>query len=284
MPILMTLGVAVLSIFKTIEPTGDALALSGPPFTHELLDQVLSEYVDDAGRVDDRGLREDDPDRLAAYYDLIATYSPDSHPQLFPGMEERLAYWINAYNAATLAAVLSEYPIASVSEVKPPRLLFFAPDKSGFFYFRKLLFGGESYNLYNLENEVIRGRFTEPRIHFAINCASNGCPRLPRYAFTADQLEYQLEAETRKFINEPRNLRIDHEQKILHLSSILTWYEEDYLAWYREKYPEQNANLANYLKLYADQSRIAELDRAIEYEIQAIPYDWGLNDRALTAP
>lgn len=285
MPILITLGVAVLSIFKTIEPTGDALAISGPPFYHELLDQVLSEYVNDAGRVDYLGLREDDPDRLATYYRLVATYSPDSHPQLFPGQDERLAYWINAYNAATLAAVLSEYPIATVSAVKPPRLLFFAPDKSGFFYFRKLLFGGETYNLYNLENEVIRGRFGgEPRIHFAINCASNGCPRLPRYAFTADQVEYQLEAETRKFINEPRNLRIDHDQKVLHLSSILTWYEEDYLEWYRERYPEQNATLVNYLRLHLDQSRIAELDRAIDYEIQAIPYDWGLNDQALTAP
>jgi hypothetical protein len=280
---LMTLGVAFLTIFKTIEPAGDApQAETAGPFSHELLDQVQQRYVNDEGRVDYRGLRAD-PEKLDTYYQLVATYSPDSHPELFPSEHDRLAYWINAYNAATLTAVLSEYPITSVSDVKAPRILFFAPDKSGFFYFRKLLFGGESYNLYNLEKEVIRGRFPEPRIHFAINCASNGCPRLPQRAFTSDQLEQQLETEARRFTNEPRNLRFDHEQQVLHVSSIFAWYEEDYVAWYREKYPEGDASLVNYLRLYLAEDRVAELDRAVDYEVRAMEYDWGLNDQALEA-
>ena len=281
MPTLMTLGVAFLTIFKTIQPADDAPpAETTRPFSHELLDQVQQRYVNEYGRVDYRGLQANS-DQLDTYYRLVATYSPDSHPERFPSEHDRLAYWINAYNAATLTAVLSEYPIAGVSDVQAPRILFFIPEKSGFFYFRKLLFGGKSYNLYNLEKEVIRGRFPEPRIHFAINCASNGCPRLPRHAFAGDQLERQLETEARKFINEPRNVRFDHDQKVLHLSSIFTWYEEDYLTWYREKFPGQEAKLMNYLLLYLAEDRIGELDRAVDYDIQAMPYDWGLNDQAL---
>ena len=276
----MTLGVAFLTIFKTIQPASDAPpAETTRPFSHELLDQVQQRYVNEGGRVDYQGLQAD-PDKLDTYYRLVATYSPDSHPERFPSDHDRLAYWINAYNAATLTAVLSEYPITSVSDVKAPRVLFFVPDKSDFFYFRKLLFGGKSYNLYNLEREVIRG-FGEPRIHFAINCASNGCPRLPRRAFTGDQLERQLETEARRFVNEPRNLRFDHDQQVLHLSSIFTWYEEDYLTWYRERYPGEEATLMNYLRLYLAEDRVSELDQAVDYEMQAMAYDWGLNDQVL---
>ena len=282
MPILMTLGVTFLTIFKTIEPAHDTQPTPPPDFfSHGLLDHVLREYVDASGRVDYQGLQSD-PGTLEAYYRLVATYSPDSHPQLFPTGNDRLAYWINAYNAATLTAVLSEYPISSVGDVKAPRVLFFLSSKSGFFYFRKLLFGGESYNLYNLEKDVIRG-FGEPRIHFAINCASNGCPRLPRYAFDGNNLDRQLDAETRRFVNEPRNLRFDHDEQVIHVSSILTWYEEDYLEWYRERYPEGDANLVNYLRLYLAEDRLAELDRAAGYEVRGMPYDWGLNDQALPA-
>lgn len=279
---LMMLGISFLTIFKTIEPVADAPPAEAPKaFSHELLDQVLREYVNDEGRVDYQRLQAES-EKLDTYYQLVATYSPDSHPELFKTEPERLAYWINAYNTATLTAVLAEYPITSVSDVESPGLLFFMPEQSGFFYFRELLFGGESYNLYNLEKEVIRGRFAEPRIHFAINCASNGCPRLPRRAFTGDDLEQQLEAEAREFVNEPRNLRFDHAGKVLHVSSVFTWYEADYLAWYRERYPEADASLLNYLRLYLAQDRLAELDRAADYEILALPYDWGLNDQALT--
>jgi hypothetical protein len=280
----MTLGVAFLTIFTTIEPLAEDPAHRPlEHFSHELLEQVQRQYVDDVGRVDYKGLKAA-PGTLEAYYRLLATYSPDSHPNLFPGAHDRLTYWINAYNAATLTAALTEYPITSVTDVKAPRVAFFMPSTSGFFYFRKLIFGGESYNLYDLENEVIRGRFPEPRIHFAINCASNGCPRLPQHAFTSDDLEEQLESETRKFANEPRNLRIDHDQRVVHVSSILTWYEDDYLAWYRGKFPEKDATLMNYLRLYLVPERIIELNRATGYEVRAIPYDWGLNDQALAAP
>ena len=245
MAMLMTLGVVFLTIFKTIEPASDAPAAETPgPFSHELLDQVQHQYVDDNGRVDYSGLRAE-PEKLDTYYKLVATYSPDSHPELFPSEHERLALLdqrLQRRNADGRALRVPDHQRQRCQSSPSP---LFAPDKSGFFYFRKLVFGGESYNLYDLEKDVIRGRFPEPRIRFAINCASNGCPRLPRRAFTGDRLEQQLETEARRFINEPRNLRFDHDRQVLHLSSIFTWYEEDYLAWYRERYLEADASLMN---------------------------------------
>ena len=78
-------------------------------------------------------LRGDSTD-LERYYSLVALYSPESHPELFPTEQSRLAYWINGYNAAVLKTVLHYYPISSVSDVKAPFLLFFMPENSGFFY------------------------------------------------------------------------------------------------------------------------------------------------------
>ena len=266
--------------FTSIPPEGDVTApvVSGS-FPHALLDSVQRRYVDGAGRVDYARLR-DNPDNLDRYYRLLATYSPDSHSDLFPTEVSRLAYWINAYNAAVLKTVLEYYPIATVSDVEPPKLLFFMSDRSGFFYFQKLEFGGEEINLYDLEHDIVRKRFADPRIHFALNCASLGCPRLPQRAFSAENLEAELESETRRFVNEERNVRIDHEQQVIHLSSIFSWYDSDFLDWYGQRYPKPEPALLDYISLYLPSEKAAGLTASASYEIRVIPYDWGLNDQA----
>ena len=266
--------------FTSIPPDGDLAApvVSGS-FSHALLDSVQRLYVDEAGRVDYARLL-DDPVDLDRYYRLLATYSPDSHADLFPTEASRLAYWINAYNAAVLKAVLEYYPIATVGDVKSPKLLFFMPDRSGFFYFQKLEFGGESINLYDLEHDIVRSRFADPRIHFALNCASLGCPRLPQRAFSAENLEAELELETRRFVNEERNVRIDHEQQVIHISSIFSWYDSDFLDWYGQRHPTSEPALLDYISLYLPSEKAARLNGSSDYEIRFIPYDWGLNDQA----
>ena len=112
-----------------------------PLFSHAPFERVLERYVDQHGRVDYSALK-NDPHDLELYYFQLATYSPDSHPELFPTEHGKLAYWINAYNAAVIKAVLTHYPIRSVEDVKPPFPLFFLPRKSGFFVFQRLTFGG----------------------------------------------------------------------------------------------------------------------------------------------
>lgn len=262
----------------------DALAPPRPAtFSHADLDRVQSRFVDAEGRVDYAALARE-PGDLERYYALLAAYSPDSAPHLFPTPEAELAYWIDAYNASVLVTVLRYYPIPSVTAVPTPFPPSLVSDKIGFFYLQEVTLGGEETNLYDLENSVIRGRFREPRIHFALNCASLGCPRLPQHAFTADQLDRQLDEETRRFFAEERNLRIDHAARVVHLSSILDWYEQDFTGWYAIRHPGTTPVLLDYVALYVDPERREEMLRARAYDVEFVPYDWSLNDQARFRP
>ena len=248
------------------------------PFSHDDFTRVLYRFVNDQGRVDYTALKNDTRD-LERYYLLLSTYSPDSHPDLFPTAQSKLAYWLNAYNAAVIKTVLTYYPISGVGDIRPPLLFFFLPQKSGFFLFQRVTFGGETTSLYFLEHRVIRKRFADPRIHFALNCASGGCPRLPRQAFTAEHLDEQLDHEARRFLAEERNLVIDHEKKTVSLSSIFAWYESDFLTWLQHKFPGRKAMLLDYVALYVSAEKAEELQRVASYDIRFIPYDWRLNDQ-----
>lgn len=264
-----------------IEPTTftDEQVVEPRILSHASFDRLLQRFVDHEGRVNYSALKQDSRD-LDQYYHLIATFSPDSHPDLFPSESHKLAYWINAYNATAIKTVLTYYPISSVLDVKPPAALFFLSEKSGFFVFQRLTYGGKTTSLYYLGNGVIRERFQEPRIHFALNCAALGCPRLPRQAFSGEDLERQLDQETRKFLSEARNFRIDHSGKTIYMSSIFKWYEDDFLNWYQKNYSESKASLVNYIALYLTSDKAAELkEHGNQYALRFLPYDWGLNDK-----
>ncbi len=231
-------------------------------FSHEDFNKVLSLNVD-KGRVDYKAISNSED--FKNYYSLVSTYSPDSNPELFPTKEDKLAYWINAYNSAAIRTVLEHYPITSVMDVSPPSLFFFLPEVSGFFVFQKPIFGGKKISLFNLENNIIRKRFNEPRVHFALNCASISCPQLPSKAFRANTLESDLETEAKKFFSEKRNLEVDHTAKKIKLSSILKWYEKDF------------TDIRIYVSNYVEED-LRESILNPEYQIEFIDYDWGLNE------
>ena len=248
-------------------------------FSHQKFDCVLKDYVDEQGLVHYASLLRNRK-QLDAYFALLSAASPRSHPQLFPTSESRLAYWINAYNASAIKIVLKYYPISSVLDVKPPPILFFMPDVSGFFLFHRVSIGADKMSLYSLENKIIRKGFSDPRIHFALNCASAGCPRLPRAAFSEDDLSNQLDRETRAFLSESRNLHIDHENKTIRLSSIFKWYENDFLDWVKNPEPPREKTLIDFIVLYVPQEKASELkELSPSYDIAFIPYDWKLNDQ-----
>ncbi|MEO0651947.1 MAG: DUF547 domain-containing protein [Planctomycetota bacterium] len=252
---------------------------SAPPDV-ELYASVLAEHVDPAGTVDYAALQSD-ADELERFYAQIAAVSPHSHPDSFTSEADRLAYWLNAYNAATLVSVTRLYPIESVEDLGPPWYLFFAPDTAGFFYARTQEFGGERWSLYDLEHQVVRGGFGDARIHFALNCASAGCPVLPREPFRADALDAQLEREATKFFAEPRNLEIDHEARLVRLSSILDWFAEDFLDDLTELGVE-DPTVLEYAARYAPEPTAAALrGPAADYAVEYVPYDWRLNGRGL---
>lgn len=272
--------VTLTSGCTTISPSLNQPLDSQPEkFSHKRLDKALHQTVNEAGRVDYTALK-NNPEDIEAYYQLISLYSPDSHPELFPTEQDRLAYWINAYNAAVIKTVLTYYPISGIEEVTPPAPLFFLPDKTGFFVFQRPTFGGVTTSLYYLENSVIRERFPEPRVHFALNCASKGCPRLPNSAFTGMHLDDQLDREARRFFAEERNLKIDDETKTIFLSSILDWYRDDFVDWYQSRYPNKEATLIDYVALYIPEDKAHQLKTAAaNYAVEFVPYDWNLNDQ-----
>ncbi len=260
------LAALVLGCASVIEPL-PGVPEPGP-FDHTELDLVQQRFVDDRGRVDYDGLALDRK-ALDHYYLRLATMSPRSHPDFFPTREDELAYWINAYNAAVLVTVLEYYPIDSVGDVKAPLVLrpflFGKSRLAGFFYFQHVRLGGEKMSLYDLENKIIRG-YGEPRIHFAINCASVGCPFLPQHAFSPETLDTELDREARRFFASPEKLLIDHEARIVWVSPILDWFREDF-----------SEDLLAYVRRYVAPERRTELDRAADYELRFMEYDWGLN-------
>lgn len=185
-------------------------------FDHGSLDDVLQTFVNEKGEVDYDALRKK-PDKLQTYLATIAKVGPTKTPALFPKEADRLAYFINAYNAFVLWGVLQRPHITNVHD-----------EKIRFFYGTTFDIDGGSSNLYHLENTTIRQGFDDPRIHFALNCASLGCPQLPTTAFTGEALEEQLARETKKFFEEKRNLEIAVDKKSATVSKIFEWYASDF--------------------------------------------------------
>lgn len=228
---------------------------------------LLKQVVDEQSRVDYRKLAAA-PETLNEAYSEIALRSPDSHPESFPSDEEKFAYWLNAYNVATIYGVMQFYPIDSVRDAKPPSLLSIFPG-GGFFAAQKFIFGGERYSLYKLENGIIRERFDDARLHFALNCASVGCPDLAREPFQAGQLDEQLERQTRLFINSPKGHLLDHSEKKIRLSAIFDWYREDF--------EKNGVTVLDYVERYLTDAKPFQEARKNGYELAFLDYDWSLN-------
>ncbi len=213
---------------------------------------VLKAFVNDRGEVDFHRLAKNPAD-LNAFVDYVAKVSPESAPALFPTREARLAYHINAYNALSMYNVIDSGIPKSLSGL----------GKVWFFGFKKFTVGGRAMSLYTYENDVIRPVGDE-RVHFALNCMSVGCPRLPTVPFAARDLDKQLDREARRFFAEPRNLELVPATKTVRLSEILKFYQEDFLR--------RSPNLIAYVNQYAPE-KIPE-----NYQTEFIDYDWTVND------
>lgn len=216
--------------------------------------QVLQRHVDTKGRVDFSGLM-GDRTGLEDVVKFVREVDPASTPALFPTAADRLAYYIDAYNALAMDGVLD----AGVPE------RFDWLGRLRFFYLQKFVVGGRSISLYSLENEVIRP-MGDPRVHFALNCMSVSCPRLPRTAFTAEGLDRELDTAAREFINEDRNVHVDREARVVRLSAIFDFYTKDFLA----KAP----SLIAYVNYY----RSAPIPS--NYRVSFADYDWTINDKS----
>ena len=211
---------------------------------------LLRDNVSAAGAVNYPGIKADP--RLAEYLAYLAAADPDS----FATDQQRLAFWINAYNALAIKGILDGLSPDGLF----PRLIFFRSTD--------YTLAGRQINLYDLERDIIIP-FNEPRIHFAINCASASCPILGAAPYVADRLEAQLEAATRAFINDPAKNRFDLAANTASISKIFDWFRADFkrAAGSVQKY------LASYV---ADPKAALHLARD-GFELRYLDYDWSLN-------
>jgi hypothetical protein len=179
--------------------------------------RLLAEVVTAEGRVDYAHLA-DRRDILDEVISDFGAVSPEATPAAFASEEEQLAYWLNAYNAFTLHAIMQEYPITSVWKTRDGQ----------FFQRRRHLAGGKLVSLDDIEHEILRSRFAELRIHFAINCGSNGCPPIRPSAFQAEGLRETLRLATQQFLASEWNCRIDHDTRRIYVSRIFKMYAQDF--------------------------------------------------------
>jgi hypothetical protein len=223
-------------------------------------DRILKSYVLDNGTVKYAELKAG-LDPLARFVQQIGAVSPDSHPALFLSRAHKLAYWLNTYNALVLWAMAREYP------EKKDRLSSLI-GRYRFFMRTKFKVGGRDLSLNEIETNSIRKQFQEPRIHFAIVCASRGCPWLSREAFTGERLEEQLEARARLFLNQERNIRVNRAQREVTLSQIFEWYKQDF----GDSTERVLAFIAKYRP--GDGSEL----RQERWKLRYIDYDWRINN------
>jgi hypothetical protein len=213
----MALG--LLSLISTRAPAFDTAAGASSIGEWEATwTKVLIQHVDDSGRVDFDSLRQSHAD-LDLVVAFVAAVDPISRPRQFPDKHSRLAFYINAYNALAMYRVVQAGIPESLGGLK----------KFTFFRLRTFSVGGKSISLYKLENDVIR-RLGDERMHFALNRMVVSCPRLPRVAFSAAALDGQLDKAARTFIEDTRNVWIDHANREVWLSAIFDFYAADFLA------------------------------------------------------
>lgn len=211
---------------------------------HSLWSNLLNKYVSDNGNVNYEGFMSD-----KNFKTYILTLNKN-HPQENWSKDEKLAYWINAYNAYTILLIIKNYPIKSIKDIKSPW------DK------KFINIEGKKYSLNDIEHKILRKKFNEPRIHFAIVCASYSCPKLLNKAFEAKKINEQLNAQTRDFLSdETKNVLTPNK---VYLSQIFNWFKGDFT---------KNQSLITFINKYSMKKFIINEKAKITYK----KYDWSLN-------
>ncbi|MFB6257504.1 MAG: DUF547 domain-containing protein [Flavobacteriales bacterium] len=210
-------------------------------------ERLLSDHVTDRGFVDYKGLKQD-PSLL----DKAIAQLKEEKPSKGAPRKERLAFWINAYNAFAIQLVLDHYPIESIRDI----------DRA--FKRSFIRIDGAKYSLNSIEKGILLKEFDDPRIHYAVNCASISCPPLRGEPYRASELDEQLRDQAITFVNDPSKNRLKKDR--VRISKIYDWYKGDFT---------KNGSLIGHLNEYAKDVRI-EGEASIAY----MEYDWGLNQKS----
>lgn len=210
---------------------------------HSQWHTLLQKYVSPTGKVNYAGFKSDKA-KLQAYLDELAANPVQDNWS----RAEKMAYWINVYNAFTIKLIVNNYPVSSITKIhngKPWDV-------------KWIKLGNKTYSLNEVENDILRPKYQDARIHFAVNCAAKSCPPLLNRAWTADNLDNYLEKQTRSFINNSKYNTISAREA--HVSKIFEWYASDF------------GNLIEFLNKYAASS----INKSASVTFKE--YDWALNN------
>ncbi len=245
-----------------------APALAQETFEYSSYARALKRAVTPEGRVRYQELKQN-PEDLEDFVQQLAAVSPENRPELFRTREAQLAYWINAYNAFVVHEVVKHYPVESVRDLK---------FGFGLLFFKQARFvaGGKRYSLDDNEHGILRPRYRDARVHFALNCASASCPHLRREPYLPEKLEAQLEDAALNFIQRRENVWMRGD--VLFLSAIFDWYKEDFARDAAAK-PNVKPSVVDYVTRYLP-AETAERVKKGNPRIEFYNYDWSLNDAA----
>jgi hypothetical protein len=241
-------------------PTGGTVSVD--EINHNDWNEILTKYVDENGLIDYQGLHASAQDRnkLRGYIGQLSTASLGAQAS----REGKLAFWINAYNAVTVEGILQKYPTTSIRN---------HTSKLGgynLWHDLQLYVDGRPHSLDSIEHQILR-KMNEPRIHFAIVCASIGCPRLLNEAYTPAMLEKQLETNAKDFFSREQNFKHDTGNNRFYVSAILEWFGGDFGA-------NQSAQLQRISPwLPNTQAQRAAIQNSVS--VKSLDYNWELNEQ-----
>ncbi len=249
-------------------------------FPYTVYGELLKTYVDDAGMVNYRGLKDN---RKALDEFILSMSRLNSKTYDEWAAAEKIAFWINAYNALTLKVIADHYPIKASffkSFVYPSNSIRQIPGVWDKITFSVL---GKDITLDGIEHEILRRQFDEPRIHMALVCAAMGCPPLRNEPYTGAKLDSQLDDQAARFLKNPDKFRIDRDNRKVYLSPIFEWFGQDFVKNYGRgkefpSFPEKDKAVLNFISRYVeptDQEYLSKGGFSLEY----LKYDWSLNEK-----
>lgn len=236
------------------------------PLTYDDYAKILTQYVNEQGLVNYESLQAN-RQPLDRFTTALAQVAPSTYDAW--DKHEKMAFWINAYNAFTLQSIIDQKPLkASIRDI------------SGVWNRRKFAIAGQSKTLDNIEHDILRKEFKDPRIHMTLVCAAKSCPPLRQEPYVATKLLKQLDDQSHRFLASPHGLKIDPTAGKVYLSRIFDWYGDDWKTQYGiENTFAGNAkeqSVLHFISSYISPTDVPHL-KAGKSQIQYLDYDWALN-------
>lgn len=245
-----------------------ASAGNAEDFFDDLLKKYVTEGADGINRVDYAGWSRNPSDR-ERLKGALAEWERQTPSRM--QRNELLAYWVNVYNAITLQVVIEAFPVASIRDVKSDGFLdpkaYFGPWRT-----KRVTIEGKAYSLDDIEHVAVRPYFNDARVHYAVNCASIGCPNLRPAAWRAEIIDAELTKAAKAFVNHPRGVAVTGPGQ-LKVSSIYEWFKTDF---------EVDGGVLAHIRKFADPPLASALDRGAK--IVTHGYDWSLNEGSRGQP